>query len=48
MADVVTVLFTRFLKFIRQILLPDATGSCCRPVMARCCYTPADLTGYEG
>ena len=39
MADVATVLFTRFLKFdpVRSRPGPTATASCCRPATARCC-----------
>ena len=38
MADVATVLFTRFLKFDpADPPGPTATASCCRPAMARCC-----------
>ena len=39
MADVATVLFTRFMKFdaARSLTGPTATASCCRPATARCC-----------
>ena len=38
MADVATVLFSRFLKFDPAIRHgPTATASCCPPAMARCC-----------
>ena len=41
MADVATVLFSRFLKFdAADPAGPTATASCCRPVMARCCCIP--------
>ena len=40
MADVATVLFTRFLKYDAAIPTgPTATASCCRPATARCCST---------
>ena len=37
MADVATVLFKRFLKFDPADPGATATGSYCRPAMARCC-----------
>jgi hypothetical protein len=38
MADIATVLFTRFLKFDPPTRAgPTATASCCRPATARCC-----------
>ena len=42
MADVATVLFSRFLKFDRRRSRtgPTATALCCRPAMARCCFIP--------
>ena len=40
MADVATVLFTQFLKFdAAEPTGRTATASCCRPAMARCCFT---------
>ena len=42
MADVATVLFSRFLKFdAADPRGRTATGSCCRPAMARCCLRAA-------
>ncbi len=42
MADVATVLFTKFLKFDAAAPATGrtATGSCCPPATARCCNTP--------
>ena len=41
MADVATVLFTRFLKFDAAHIRigRTATASCCPPATARCCFT---------
>ena len=41
MADVATVLFTKYLKFDPAAARtgPTATASCCRPATARCCST---------
>lgn len=37
MADVATVLWTKFLKYDPKALIgPTATALCCRPVTARC------------
>ena len=45
MADVATVLFTKFLKFDPAAPHgPTATASCFRPATARCCYTPCSTS----
>ena len=44
MADVATVLFTRFLKFDASAPTgPTATASCCPPATARCCSTRCSI-----
>jgi len=41
MADVATVLFSRFLKFhAAEPGWPDRDRLCCRAAMARCCFIP--------
>ena len=45
MADVATVLFTKFLKFDAWSRTgPIATASSCRPATARCCSIPCCIS----